>query len=125
MKKWLIDDLIIQYNKYLVNRWYGKSENEEKKVIFEIHVDKETTKNKFEEEIKKKLEKTTNEKIKIIVRLGLDSKKYTGIQIADIIANVLQRDYKKTGKTNEFEKHFKKKTNFKIAISKTWKKLKK
>ena len=45
MKKWLIDDLIIQYN-----RWYGKSENEEKKVIFEIHVDKETTKNKFEEE---------------------------------------------------------------------------
>jgi len=39
--------------------------------------------------------------------------------MADIIANGLQRDYKKTGKTNEFRKHFKKKTNFSITISKT------
>jgi len=33
--------------------------------------------------------------------------------MADIIANGLQRDYKRTGKTNEFEKHFKKKQTLK------------
>jgi hypothetical protein len=65
------------------------------------------------------LERTENEKIKIVAQLGLDSKRYPGIQMADIIANVLQRDYIKTGNTNEFKKYFKKKTNFKIAISKT------
>jgi len=124
MKKWLIDDLVIQYNKHLINRWYEKSQNKEKKVIFEIHIDKETAKNKFGEEIRKRLEETANEKIKITVKLDLDSKNFPGIQIADIIANGLQRDYKKTGRTSEFRKHFKKKTNFKINISKTWKKLK-
>ncbi|CAG8598201.1 17014_t:CDS:2 [Funneliformis caledonium] len=110
------------YQGLLLEALKGKrnySENEEKKVVFEIYIDKETAKNKFEEEIKQRLEKTANEKIKIIVRLGLDSKNYPGIQMADIIANGLQRDYKRTGKTNKFEKYFKKKTNFKIAISKT------
>lgn len=68
------------------------------------------------------MEETTNEKIKMIVQLNLDSKKFLGIQMADIIANGLQRNYKRTGKTDEFRSYFKKKTNFKIAICKTWKK---
>lgn len=122
MKKWLIDDLVIKYYKYLIDRWHVKSEE---KVLIEVFIDNETTKNKLGEEIKKILEETKNEKIKIVAKLGLDSKKHPGIQTADIIANPLQRNYIKIGNTNEFEKHFKEKTNFKIAISKTWKKLKK
>lgn len=119
MKRWLIDK-IIEYHKHLISWWYEKSEKEEKAITFEIYVDKEFVKNKFEEKIRQILESTTNKKVKIVVRLDLDSKNFPGIQMADIIANGLQRDYKETGKTNKFRKHFKEKTNFSITISKTW-----
>ncbi|CAG8626500.1 10005_t:CDS:2 [Racocetra fulgida] len=64
-EKMINNDLIIQYNKHLID-------SEEKKVLFEIYIDKEFAKNKFEEEIKQILEETTNSKIKIVVKLNLD-----------------------------------------------------
>lgn len=118
MKEWLINDWIVKYHKLTINSWYASNN---RKIIFEIYVDKETIKKSLEPEIKSILEETKNEKITLIVNTGLDSKVYPGIQMADIVANGLQRSYKLTGKTNGFEKFFKKETNLKIGISTTWK----
>lgn len=81
MKKWLIDDLTIQYNKHLINRWHEKVIMKKRRLFLKYISIKKLPKIN----LKKKLSKDQNEKIKIIVRLGLDSKDCPGIQMADII----------------------------------------
>ncbi|CAI2196856.1 8347_t:CDS:1, partial [Funneliformis geosporum] len=79
------------------------------KFILNIYIDKENFKKEIKEKIVQMLEEppiNLSEKVKLNVSIGLNSKDYPGIQLADIVANGLQRGHKKTDSPREFRNVF-------------------
>jgi len=119
MKKWLINDVIVKYFGTFIDNCYNK--NNEKFTI-NIYIDEESFKGEIKKRIVQVLEQppaNLNEKINLIAQVGLSSKDYPGIQLADIVANGLQRDHKKTGNLKIFRRFFKETTGIKITVAKT------
>ena len=110
--------MVVKYYGYLINNWHKKNES---KVTVNVYVDRETVKDYFKKEIVSILEEppvNLSEKIKLIAKIDLNSKDYSGIQLADIVANGIQRARKRKN-VKQFRKVFEEISGLKITVAKT------